>query len=486
METLERFKNYHPKNYLHIDRKIFIGNMYTPTHNKTIRRRAFELIQDKEYVQKHAFLPFIHYSIDLKKYTFIEGHNNKTLKVLKTSSNEFNQGQYKYIKPKKREIYYASHFDSYIYKYYGELLNMYYNDFAIKYNIDECSIAYRDNKKGKNNIHFSKEVFEFILKQKNALIIALDFSSFFDNISHDELKKSLKQLLNVGELPADIYNVFKSITKFRYLEKEDLDRYLLSIKNEKDIDIDNLIQEKQIKNYMSMHTFRNLIKSNQLKVYPETIKTFGIPQGSGVSSVCSNIRLIKFDIEMNEWTKKLNGLYRRYCDDLIWIIPDVDEHQMDQIKNEIYEKISRYKDLKLQKEKTILLSYSDRKMTTLEGQSSKLDYLGFVFDGNSIKIREKSLFKYYNRAYRKTRVLAKKHHVYNRNAYMKSLYGLYTHLGMNYKGYGNFISYSYKAEKIMKALPVDVQIRQQVKRHWYKVNKRLKDNKEMYGQNLKN
>lgn len=37
--------------------------------------------------------------------------------------------------------------------------------------------------------------------------------------------------------------------------------------------------------------------------------------------MCSNIYLIDFDKKINDYVKANNGLYRRYCDDLIIVIP---------------------------------------------------------------------------------------------------------------------------------------------------------------------
>ncbi|MDN4493586.1 reverse transcriptase domain-containing protein [Ureibacillus aquaedulcis] len=463
MKDISYFENYKSKSYLHLDKKTSIKHVY-------------KLIQDRKWVSKHAFLPFIHYSINLEKYTYKDGHSNKTYKNLKMKKG-FNQGQIKYKKPKTREINYASHIDSYIYKYYGDELNEKYNEYALKNGFDENSLAYRNNKKGKNNIHFARDVFENVIKTENALIVALDFSSFFDKISHKYLKDSIKELLQVEELSADLYNVFKSITKFHYIEKTDLDNYLQEVYGEEELK--DLLKDRKIKNYMDLKIFRQLIKKKKIIVKPN-VNSYGIPQGSGMSAVCSNIRLINFDKEMNEWSKENNGLYRRYCDDLIWVIPNVNEADMQSVVEQIYSIIQKYDDLHLQKEKTIILKYSNRKMLKLNGESSKLDYLGFVFDGKVIRIREKSLFKYYNRAYSKTKVLARYRLVYGRKAYMKNLYGLYSHLGRKYKGKGNFISYAYKAQKLMEELPVEVQIRKQVKRHWNKIHKRLEVNKKEY------
>ncbi|UZM98883.1 hypothetical protein OL548_32290 [Lysinibacillus sp. MHQ-1] len=80
---------------------------------------------------------------------------------------------------KPREIYYAAHKDSLIYKHYGDLLNNAYNDYASEKGIDDIAVAYRNNKRGKNNIDFAYEAFDFLLKQDQAIVIALDFTSFF-------------------------------------------------------------------------------------------------------------------------------------------------------------------------------------------------------------------------------------------------------------------------------------------------------------------
>ncbi|MCT1539730.1 MULTISPECIES: reverse transcriptase domain-containing protein [Lysinibacillus] len=463
MKDISYFENYKSKNYLHIDKRIPI-------------KRVYKLIQDEKWVSKHAFLPFIHYSIDLKKYTFKEGHSNRSYKKLKLNKN-FNQRHIKYKKPKKREINYASHIDSFIYKYYGDELNDTYNKYAIKNGIDENVLAYRNNKKGKNNIHFARDVFDFIIRTEKSLIIALDFSSFFDKISHKHLKTSIKELLHVDELSEDNYNVFKSITKFHYIEKSDLDNHLKSQYSEDELK--DMLKYRKINSYMDLKVFRQLVKEKKLNIKANR-NPYGIPQGSGMSAVCSNIRLTKFDIEMKCWSDKKNALYRRYCDDLIWIIPNVNDDEMASIVEEIYSIIEKYDDLHLQKEKTIILNYNGNKMLDLHGYDSKLDYLGFIFDGQVIKVREKSLFKFYNRAYKKTKVLAKYNLIYGRNAYMRNFYGLYSHLGRNYKGKGNFISYAYKAQKIMEELPVEVVIRKQVKRHWNKIHKRLEEYKKEY------
>jgi hypothetical protein len=79
---------------------------------------------------------------------------------------------------------------------------------------------------------------------------------------------------------------------------------------------------------------------------------------------------------------------------------------------------------------------------------TKLDYLGFSFNGEEVRIREKSLFKYYTRTYRKIRICNRKSKAYSRKSYRRELYKNYSHLGKNKKGQGNFLSYAGRTQKI--------------------------------------
>lgn len=85
--------------------------------------------------------------------------------------------------------------------------------------------------------------------------------------------------------------------------------------------------------------------------------------------------------------------------------------------------------------------------------------------------REKSLFKYYNRAYKK---IKKVNLSKTKGAYIagkKAIYKSYTHLG-NTKGkktYGNFLTYAYKEQKIFEKSDYwSCDIRRQVRRYWKK------------------
>ena len=75
------------KNYAHFDRKVDI-------------KEAAEFIQNPDNIASYGFYPFIHYTMEMEKYS------KKTGKKIK-----------------KREICYAAHKDRCIYQYYAFLIN---------------------------------------------------------------------------------------------------------------------------------------------------------------------------------------------------------------------------------------------------------------------------------------------------------------------------------------------------------------------------
>lgn len=120
--------------------------------------------------------------------------------------------------------------------------------------------------------------------------------------------------------------------------------------------------------------------------------------------------------------------------------------------------------------------FNDGIIQTLTGDSSVINYLGFAFDGKTVQIREKSLFKYYNRVYKKIRRVNISKTQGDYIAGKKAVYRSYTHIGntKSKKTCGNFLTYAYKAQEIFEISDyLTCDIRKQVKNHWKKINNRL-------------
>lgn len=72
----------------------------------------------------------------------------------------------------------------------------------------------------------------------------------------------------------------------------------------------------------------------------------GIPQGSLISAILSNVYMIDFDQELAETIFGFKGFYRRYSDDFIVVIPNSETCEPENIKNKIICMAETY-DLKL-------------------------------------------------------------------------------------------------------------------------------------------
>lgn len=424
------------KYYIHLDNKKKFQN-YEP------------LINNPRYVQRHGFYPFIHFDITFKKFIF-----NKDTKK-------------KELKKKIRPIKYAAHIDRFIYQKYAGLTNDEYNFFAKRQGIHKASIAYRNCFKGKNNIHFAKEVFEFMAKQNQAYVFLGDFTNFFDNLEHEYLKDRLIEVLDVPRLSGDHYAVYKNITKYSYLKLSDIEaKKGLKLKD---------MNEQGLKKFFTSEEFKNLKRENLKK----NSAPFGIPQGSPISAVYANIYMTEFDKKMNDYATSRNGMYRRYSDDFIVILPteEIDEYKKhDTWINELSKTIPR---LDLQQDKTEHFLYKKEEVSrvqTINGTSTSMNYLGFRFDGTAVTIRDKSLFKYYSRAYRKARTVARNKGMKHEKIILRNFLNLYTYLGdqRRVNDFGNFLTYARKAHSLFSSSPfLESRINNQVRNHWKKLNRIL-------------
>lgn len=361
MESLNRWREIQNesgtvKKYQHIDNPLDLRS-----------QKDFKVISSAvKNLNKHQFLPFLKRVQKRSRFQFDEevGHSVR--------------------KMKNRPIMYASHKDAHIYGYYNFLLYSKYEDFLYKNGIDDVVLAYRriENKNtggGKCNIEFAQEVFSHIKNHDSCFVVTQDISSFFENLNHKHLKNTLCKVLSSTELPDDWYRIFKSLTKYRYLNYEE------------DF-IKGKVREKIRKDR------RKPVYKHLQGLFKENTGTVGIPQGSPISGLFANIYMLDFDIWFNK--KYPNIFYRRYSDDILFVCPKETNKQA--LINDITTKILEYK-LDLQPKKTFVTTFTRHDnvhyVSEVEHNNKAvgrtyLDYLGFEFDGKNVYFRKSSIQRF--------------------------------------------------------------------------------------------
>lgn len=349
------------KEYQHFD--------YNLTEKAAIRFEN-EIVHNKSRVAQYRFFPFIMFNIEQKVYHRTKGHLRAHLKI------------------KKRPISLTAHHDALIYSYYAEKLTCKYEAYLHKYRgLYSVPTAYRKELKS-SNINSAKEVFDFIVDSENCLIIKGDFKGFFDNLRHKILIRNLCKVLNTDKLPKDWESIIKSLTKYRFTYYKDI------IKAQNRLGIKHNSDKAYAKNRKEIGLF---IKKGGLKIHGPN--QLGIPQGTSLSAVLANIYMIDFDKNIYNYVNSKDGLYRRYSDDFIIIIPNKTNNEDQQtIFKYVREQSERYTKLTVEEHKTKNYVYNknkEHKIKSLDCKDSPLDYLGFTFDGDIVRMRDKSIYKFH-------------------------------------------------------------------------------------------
>ena len=290
-------------------------------------------------------------------------------------------------------------------------------------------------------------------------------TTIHEKLTFKELKERLKELLKVDTLSKDFYKVFKSVTSYSYIEYNDILQELgLTHKGLTKLHKDRLFNIEEFRKFK-----KDKIHTNK--------KDYGMVQGSAISAVMSNIYMIRFDKIVNDLITSNNGVYRRYSDDIIIIITNLSKAM------ETYNKVMQIKDsiprLELSPDKTKcfikkgdVISRVDLETKKVIKNNTTIDYLGFSYDGKLVKIREKTVAKYYRKMYSRINTINKWTIKTGNNIGRRKLYKQYSYLGKKTKDpkKGNFLTYVDRAQKEYGDLG---KIDKQVKNSWKYMSKRL-------------
>lgn len=342
---------------------------------------AESLVNDPEAVSRHAFFPFIEAAQHWTRF-----------------SDKGVLG-----KAKDRPIRYPARADACIYSRYRALLVERYEARLSVLSVGDSVLAYRRIPKSqgsghKSNIDFANDVFYEITAMGSCFAYALDIKGFFENIDHDRLKTVWCELLEENRLPSDHHQVFKSITKYAWVDKTALYTklgFIGKVTSNGQTRVRYTVKRIPLQ-VCSGKVFRERICA-LIKRNPDTR---GIPQGSPMSDILANLYLLDFDIAMNNMVKTCGGKYYRYSDDILILIPGSQDDIHARL-NLIQDLLSGCgKNLQIKAEKSSVFRFTKKSVDDapqvcelLHGTQGKngLEYLGFRFDGRNVYIRDSTL-----------------------------------------------------------------------------------------------
>lgn len=395
-----------------------------PTSFEAARR----LVEDRELVSRHSFLPLVSF-VDIKRQ-YRTDNSDLTIPRCKRP---------RLIKNKRRELRYASHNDAAIYAYYAMQIQSDYEKFLETAGLSSCVIGYRSGIG--SNVDLAAAAFAEIAAAQNTTVLCFDIENFFPSIRHEVLKKHLKEILNVIELPSDWYAVFKNICRYAHIDLEALAK------------VEGFDPKrppsplvKDIRPALARARAAGILISNKADTE--------VPQGTPISAVFANISMLGFDMAVKAWADGNGSIYRRYSDDILLIAsPGLVAQAKDFIADEAT-KIG----LTVHKGKTEISRFSS------SGGAQTVDrpvtYLGFTFDGQRVSLRPRTLSRYYRRmtyAARSTARGAGKAGKSAKESFKRAVFSEFTHLGRR-----NFYSYAKRADsKFHNSI-----VKRQLRRHF--------------------
>lgn len=364
-----------------------------------------------QQVAAHSWSPLLHWIKETPRYKPLEG---KTV-------------------VKARDIMHASHRDACILAKYAHELTAKLDAWYAQNGLHEAVIAYRSL--GKSNYNFAATAQAYVREHQSVEAMCFDVTGFFDNIDHDRLKRRLKWLLGVDELPDDWHRVLRSVTRYSHVRKADLKAHPVFGPRLKQRGADR-----------PLATVKEL-KAAAIKIRPNP-NSYGVPQGTPISAALSNLYLVDFDLMMKALADQHGALYQRYSDDILIICAP---EQADQLAAAVADALTN-EALTLQNNKTVRQRFTG-------DERDDFQYLGYQLGLGQALIRPGSLSRQWRstkKAIRRSERKAEKLAATGEHdkIYISKLRGRLTHVGVR-----NFLAY---ADRSSNELESEI-IKQQVK-----------------------
>lgn len=328
------------------------------------------IINDQSGIEYHPFSPFLSFEKKLRRYRYKDDPKRRV---------------------KVRQLSYASHVDAFIYSWFAFQLQQPYEDTLRREGLSDSVIAYRslsEDDETLSTIDYAYDVFDCIRQRGQCAAVTLDIKQFFDQLHHAHLKKMWCAMLDLDRLPEDHYKVFRSLTKFAFVAR---DAALTAL------DIEKSALKKMSRLCSQQEYYAKIHDSGLIQTNANYCRQRGIPQGTPISGLLSNIYLLDFDRDVLSLVNSIGGLYRRYCDDVVVVCP---ADQAEQVASKTQELIRKVQ-LEIQPDKTDVIYFrsTERGLVSCkerEGISTRkpMQYLGFEFDGRHSYLRPSTIARF--------------------------------------------------------------------------------------------
>lgn len=266
---------------------------------------------------------------------------------------------------------YASHRDACILSKYAADLTKRLDALYESDGLSENVVAYR--RLGLANFDFSAEAQKFVRSQSSCVALCFDITGFFDNLDHSILKSRLKSILDVSHLPADWYAIFRHVTKFSSISRA------------------SLSANQEFKKRIAQDTKAPIATISEVLAAGIDIETnpkkIGIPQGTPISAVLSNLYMVEIDRILADVCRVAGAFYRRYSDDILIICPLSKETK---VAETLKHAVATHR-LEIKDEKTERAEFA-------AGCDRVFQYLGFNVSKRMATVRPSSLARQWRKA----------------------------------------------------------------------------------------
>jgi RNA-directed DNA polymerase len=166
--------------------------------------------------------------------------------------------------------------------------------------------------------------------------------------------------------------------------------------------------------------------------------------------------MLEFDRIMSSYITKRGGSYRRYSDDIAFLIPS--DEKLELLTRHVNRQLKKI-GLQINPKKTEISRFQQD--DNVLRSDRQFQYLGFTFDGTRTLIRASSIHKYYRKMSKGVRAKIRAAFVKGvprETIFMRELFRKYTHFGRT----RNFPRYAYRSARVLNAPEIRAQLRNHI------------------------